>query len=162
MIQTDAALNPGNSGGPLVTSRGEIIGVNTAIILPAQGICFAIPINTVKFVAGELIKYGRIKRGFIGVGGQNVLLPRGIVHFHNLPVESGVQVISIDYDSPAYKAGLNEGDVIIGFCEEMISSIDSLHRALTSQQIGKAVSLTVIRNFEKVTLDIVPEESIER
>ncbi len=162
VIQTDAALNPGNSGGPLVSSRGEIIGVNTAIILPAQGICFAIPINTAKFVAGELIKEGRIKRGFIGVGGQNVLLPLGMVHFHNLPVESGVQVILIEYDSPAHKAGLREGDVIIGFADQIISGIDSLHHVLTSKQIGKAVALTIIRNFEKMRLEIVPEESQER
>src|SRR5712692_2008460 len=118
VIQTDAALNPGNSGGPLVTSRGDVIGVNTAVILPAQGICFAIGINTATFVAGRLIKDGRIKRGYIGVAGQNVPLPRRLVRFHDLPVEAGVLVVSVEHNSPAERAGLVEGDIIVGFDEQ--------------------------------------------
>src|SRR6266852_6565200 len=117
VIQTDAALNPGNSGGPLVNSRGEVIGVNTAIIRSAQGICFAIGINTAKFIAGRLIKDGKIRRGFLGVSGQNVPLPRRLVLAHNLPVESGIQVVAIERNSPAERAGLREGDVIVGYGE---------------------------------------------
>ena len=159
VIQTDAALNPGNSGGPLVTSRGDVIGVSTAVILPAQGICFAIAINTAKFVAGRLIKDGTIRRGYIGVGGQNVLLPRRIIRFHNLPIESGVLVVSIEEYSPAQRAGLLEGDVIIGYDGQPISGIDDLHRLLTEKQIEVRSRLTIIRRSEKMILDIVPEES---
>jgi len=111
IIQTDAALNPGNSGGPLVNSRGEVIGVNTAVILPAQGICFAIAIDTAKYVAAWLIKDGRIRRSYIGVGGQNVPLHRRLVRHYQLPVSSGVLVISVSARSPAHRAGLREGDL---------------------------------------------------
>lgn len=162
IIQTDAALNPGNSGGPLVTSRGDVIGVSTAVILPAQGICFAIGINTAKFVAGRLIKDGTIRRGYIGVAGQNVPLPRRIVRFHSLPLESGVSVVSIENNSPAQRAGLIEGDVIVGYDGQPISGIDGLHRLLTEKQIGLASQLTIIRRSEKMVLDIVPEESKTR
>ena len=159
VIQTDAALNPGNSGGPLVTSRGDVIGVNTAIILPAQGICFAIAINTAKFVAGQLIKDGRIRRGYIGVGGQNVPLSRRMVRVHDLQVERSVLVVSVEPDSPAEHAGLREGDVIVGYDERPIAGIDDLHRLLTEQQVGKTSALTIIRRAEKMTLEIVPRES---
>jgi len=159
VIQTDAALNPGNSGGPLVTSRGDVIGVSTAVILPAQGICFAIAINTAKFVAGRLIKEGTIRRGYIGVGGQNVLLPRRIVRFHNLPIESGVLVVSIEKNSPAQMTGMLEGDVIVGYDGQPISGIDDLHRLLTEKQIGVRSQLTILRLSEKMVFDIIPEES---
>lgn len=159
VIQTDAALNPGNSGGPLVTSRGDVIGVNTAIILPAQGICFAIAVNTAKFVAGQLIKDGKIRRGYIGVGGQNVPLNRRIVRAHNLPVERGVLVVSMEPDSPAQRAGLLEGDVIVEYGGRPIAGIDDLHRLLTEQQVGVRSALTIIRRSEKLGLEIVPKES---
>ncbi len=162
IIQTDAALNPGNSGGPLVTSRGDVIGVSTAVILPAQGICFAIGINTAKFVAGRLIKDGIIRRGYIGVAGQNIPLPRRIVRFHSLPLESGVSVVSIENNSPAQRAGLIEGDVIVGYDGQPISGIDDLHRLLTEKQIGLTSKLTIIRRAEKMVLNIVPEESKTR
>ena len=162
IIQTDAALNPGNSGGPLVTSQGEVIGVNTAMILRAQGICFAIGINTAKFVAGKLIKEGRIKRSYIGLGGQNVQLHRRIVRFHHLPVESGILVLSIEKNSPAQKAGLSEGDVIVGFDGKPISGIDDLHKVLTEEKVGVGTPLTIIRRSEKLVLDIIPEESPSR
>ncbi|PYR97410.1 MAG: serine protease [Acidobacteria bacterium] len=156
VIQTDAALNPGNSGGPLVTSNGEVIGVNTAVIRPAQGICFAIAINTAKFVAGRLIKDGRIQRGFIGVAGQNVPLHRMLVRGHHLPVSSGVFVAGIEPDSPAARAGLREGDLIVGFNDQPIPDIDALHRALTDYESRARANLTVLRGTEKIVLDIVP------
>lgn len=162
IIQTDAALNPGNSGGPLVTSKGDVIGVNTAMILAAQGICFAIAINTAKFVAGKLIKEGKIRRSYIGLGGQNVSLHRRIVRFYRLPVENGILVVSIEENSPAQKAGLLEGDVIIGFNGQSIAGIDDLHKVLTEEQVGVRTSLTIIRRSEKLVLDIVPEESKSR
>jgi S1-C subfamily serine protease len=162
IIQTDAALNPGNSGGPLVTSKGDVIGVNTAMILAAQGICFAIAINTAKFVAGKLIKEGKIKRSYIGLGGQNVSLHRRIVRFYRLAVESGILVVSIEENSPSQKAGLLEGDVIIGFNGQPIAGIDDLHKVLTEDKVGVRTSLTIIRRSEKMVLDIVPEESQTR
>ncbi len=159
VIQTDAALNPGNSGGPLVTAWGEVVGVNTAVILPAQGICFAIPINTAKFVTGRLIKDGIIRRSYIGIGGQNVPLHRRTVRLHNLPVESGVLVISLEQGSPAQRAGLLEGDVIVGYRDHPIASIDDLHRFLTEEQVGVRVPVSILRRSERTVLDIVPEES---
>jgi S1-C subfamily serine protease len=158
VVQTDAALNPGNSGGPLVTSRGEVVGVNTAVILPAQGLCFAIAINTAKFVAGRLIKDGRIRRSYIGVAGQNVPLHRRLVRFHNLSVESGIMILSVEKNSPAERAGLLKEDVIVSFSGQPISSIDDLHRLLTEEQVGVKLPLSIIRRSEKIVVDIVPEE----
>src|SRR3989441_3815078 len=159
IIQTDAALNPGNSGGPLVNSAGEVIGVNTAMIRPAQGICFAIASNTAKLVAGWLIRDGRIRRSYIGVAGQNVPLHRRVVRFYNLPVETGVLVVSIEKGSPAAQAGLREGDVIIGFDKRPIGSVHDLHKILVGEQIGVPAKLTVIRHTEKLELTILPTES---
>lgn len=159
VIQTDAALNPGNSGGPLVTSRGDVIGVNTAVILPAQGICFATAINTAKYVAGQLIKDGAIRRSYIGVAGQTVELPRRLVRFYDLPKESGILVVSCENDSPAQKAGLLAGDVIVGFEQQPIGSIDDLHKVLTQERVGVRSPLTVIRRTEKLVIEIVPQES---
>jgi S1-C subfamily serine protease len=159
VVQTDAALNPGNSGGPLVTSQGEVIGVNTAMIFAAQGICFAIAINTAKFVAAKLIKEGKIRRSYIGVGGQNVQLPRRIVRFHRLPVESGVLVVSIEEGSPAQRAELREGDIIVGFSGKPIGGIDDLHRILTEERVGVKTSVAILRHSEKIELTIIPEES---
>ena len=158
VIQTDAALNPGNSGGPLVNSRGEVIGVNTAIILPAQGICFAIASNTAEFVAAWLIKEGRIRRSWIGVIGQNVAIHRRVVRFHHLLAEHGVLVADIEPDSPASRAGLREGDIIVAFGGKPVSSIDELHRHLVAKVIGIPSLVTVIRHTEKLDLVITPEE----
>ncbi len=158
VIQTDAALNPGNSGGPLANSRGEIIGVNTAVILPAQGICFAIAINTAKFVASRLIRDGRIRRGYIGVAGQNVTLPRRVSRYHNLAVETGILVVSVENGSPAQRAGLEEGDIIIAFDDQPTAGIDDLHRLMTDRQLGILAPITILRRFEKRTLGIVTEE----
>jgi len=158
VIQTDAALNPGNSGGPLANSRGEIIGVNTAIILPAQGICFAIASNTAEFVAAWLIKEGRIRRSWIGVAGQNVPIHRRVVRFHRLGVDYGVLVAGIEPGSPATRAGLRVGDVIVAFEGEPISGIDELHRHLVAQAIGIPSKITIIRHTEKLDLLVTPEE----
>jgi len=159
IIQTDAALNPGNSGGPLVNSAGEVIGVNTAMIRPAQGICFAIASNTAKLVAGWLIRDGRIRRSYIGVAGQNVPLHRRVIRFYNLPLETGVLVASVEKDSPAQRAGLREGDIIVAFNERPIGTIHDLHKMLVSEQIGVTAKLVAIRHTEKLELSILPAES---
>jgi S1-C subfamily serine protease len=158
IIQTDAALNPGNSGGPLLNSRGEVIGVNTAIILPAQGICFAIASNTARFVAAWLIKEGRIRRSWIGVAGQNVPIHPRVVRFHRLAVNRGVLVVVFEPNSPAHRAGLREGDIIIAFEGEPISEIDELHRHLVATAIGVPTQVTIIRHTEKINLTVTPEE----
>lgn len=158
VIQTDAALNPGNSGGPLVTSAGEVIGVNTAVILPAQGICFAIAANTAKFVAGRLIRDGKITRSSIGLSGQVVPLPRRLVRAHNLTVETGVLVVAIEEAGPAQRAGLRERDVIIGFGDHQVAAIDDLHRLLTDEQTGVRKPLTILRQADKIVVDIIPAE----
>ena len=158
VIQTDAALNPGNSGGPLVNSRGEVIGVNTAVIRPAQGICFATAINTAKFVAGRLIKDGRIRRSYIGVAGQNVPVHRRLVREHDLPVGSGIFVVSIEANSPASRTGVREGDIIVGMGERPVPDIDHLHRELTEWLTGHSVSLILLRGTEKLVLDITPAD----
>jgi S1-C subfamily serine protease len=156
IIQTDAALNPGNSGGPLVNSRGDVIGVNTAVILPAQGLCFAIAANTAQFVVGRLIRDGRIHRSYVGVAGQNTPLARQLVRFHDLHVSSGIRVASIEPDSPASRSALREGDVIVAFGGHDVESIDQLHRVLTEDRIGVSTPLVVIRGIEKVEIDITP------
>jgi S1-C subfamily serine protease len=159
VIQTDAALNPGNSGGPLVNSRGEVIGVNTAMILPAQGICFATSIDTAKFVAGRLIRDGKISRSYIGVAGQNVPIPRRIVRFYQLPVDTGVLIVSFETNgekSAAREAGLLAGDLLVEFDGQPIRGIDDLHKLLTDERIGKRMPVTVIRGVQKLTFDIVP------
>ncbi|MBZ5615458.1 MAG: trypsin-like peptidase domain-containing protein [Acidobacteriia bacterium] len=159
VIQTDAALNPGNSGGPLVDSRGQVIGVNTATILPAQGICFAIGINTAKFVASRLLRDGRIRRSYIGVSAQTVPIHRRVVRFYGLGWETGVVVVDIEDRSPARTAGLREGDVIVALDETPVAGVDDLHRLLTDAQVGARCALTVIRHTEKLVLPIFPEEA---
>jgi S1-C subfamily serine protease len=156
VIQTDAALNPGNSGGPLIASSGEVIGVNTAIILPAQGICFATAINMAKFVAGRLIKDGKIRRGYIGVAGQNAPVPRVLVRGHQLPGNTGVFVVSVERNSAAERAGLNEGDFIVGLDHHPIPDIDALHRLLTDYEPDARIAMTVLRGTEKVVLNLTP------
>lgn len=158
VIQTDAALNPGNSGGPLVDSRGRVIGVNTATIISAQGLCFAIAIDIAKFVAGRLIRFGRVRRSYIGLAGQNVPLLRKIARFYGLANKNGILVVSMDDGSPARKAGLEEGDIIIGFAGEKIEGIDELHRLLNEERVGIRQTVTVIRRTEKIDLGIIPLE----
>ena len=159
IIQTDAALNPGNSGGPLVDSRGHVIGVNTAAILPAQGLCFAIPSRTAQLVAGLLIKEGRIRRALVGIGGQTAALPRNLVRFYRLPVASGVRVLSVEAGGPAAAAGVREGDVMVAFAGEPIAGIDDLQRVLTQARFGVPVPLTVVRGADRQVLEVVPREA---
>jgi S1-C subfamily serine protease len=162
IIQTDAALNPGNSGGPLVDSRGLVIGINTAIIQFAQGICFAIPVNTVRWVVSLLIREGKVVRGFLGISGQIVLLPVRVTRYFHLLHNTGVQVLGVTPNSPAYIAGLKEGDVIIALDEKAIASIDDIHRFLTREAIGKKLEITLLRDWTtKLEKSIVPIESPE-
>jgi S1-C subfamily serine protease len=162
VIQTDAALNPGNSGGPLVNSAGEVIGVNTAMIRPAQGICFAIASNTARFVAAWLIKDGKIRRSYIGVAGQDVPIHRRVVRFYDLPRETGVLVVSVEKESPAAKAGLRDGDVIVAFDGEPVGNIHELHKMLMAEQIGIESKIVIVRHTEKLELSIFPAESRPR
>lgn len=158
IIQTDAALNPGNSGGPLLNSRGEVVGVNTAVIRSAQGLCFAIPSNTATFVAGRLIRDGRIRRGYLGIAGQNVVVPRRLVRHLNLRHEGAVLVVGVEPGSPASTAGIREGDVLIGFAGYPVESIDDLQRLLTDQRLGGRAPLEVVRGDATLTLDVEPVE----
>jgi S1-C subfamily serine protease len=159
VIQTDAALNPGNSGGPLVTTRGDVIGVNTAIITGAQGLCFAIGSNTVQYVASRLIRDGRIRRGYLGVAVQKVSVPRRLVRAHDLPAPTGVLVESVEASSPAAAAGLRPGDVIVRLGAVPIASPDQLHRHLGEDQIGVPVAADVLRGHEIVQVILVPTGS---
>jgi S1-C subfamily serine protease len=159
VIQTDAALNPGNSGGPLVDSAGRVIGVNTATILPAQGICFAIGINTAKFVASRLLRDGRIRRSFVGISAQTVPVHRRVVRFYDLPKETGALVLSVEENSPAKRAGLRAGDIIVALEGQAVAGVDDLHRLLTEVRVGVKCWLTVLRWTEKLELKVMPEEA---
>jgi S1-C subfamily serine protease len=162
IIQTDAALNPGNSGGPLVIHSGEVVGVNTAIILGGQGLAFAVPVNTARFVIPALLKEGRVRRSYIGLGAQDVTLLKRIVRFYRLAAESGVLVVSLDPAGPASLAGLREGDIIVEFSGQGVSTTDDLHRLLTEERIGTDLPITAVRGTEKITLRITPRESPRR
>ncbi len=159
IIQTDAALNPGNSGGPLVSSRGEVIGVNTAVIQGAQGICFAIPIDTARFVIPRLIRDGRVRRSWLGVVGQTIQLSRRRVALEHLAAAGGVLVTGVEHDSPAEHGGLRQGDIIIGLAGEVVSGIDDLQRVLTENGIGKPVDAVVLREGQRVTVGLVPDQA---
>jgi S1-C subfamily serine protease len=158
VIQTDAALNPGNSGGPLVSSAGEVVGINTAIIAMAQGICFSISANTVEFVAARLIRDGRVRRSYIGLSGQNIILPRRVVRFHDLAREGGVRVEATAERGAARAAGLLSGDIIVGFAGEPVGTVDELHRLLTEERVGRPAEVTVLRRAEKRLLSVIPRE----
>jgi S1-C subfamily serine protease len=160
IIQTDAALNPGNSGGPLVNMQGEVVGVNTATILPAQGICFALGVNTAKLVVVELLKDGKVRRSYLGFAGQTVPLHRRVARYYNLNMDNGVFVTNVIKNTPAEKAGVLEGDMVIEFNGRLITGIDDLQKHLVIDIVGKKCSLVVLRHFtEKVTLEVTPAES---
>ena len=162
IIQTDAALNPGNSGGPLVTSRGEVIGVNTAVILPAQGLCFAIASNTVRFVVSRLLRDGRIRRSYIGVAAHKVPVSRRLARHHGLAVSSGILVASVEAGGPAATAGLRDNDIIVAMADHAVNGVDDLHRLLTEERIGMPTPLVLLRGVEKRQVVIVPGETPTR
>src|SRR6266404_2471680 len=162
IIQTDAALNPGNSGGPLVTAAGEVVGINTAIIGMAQGICFSISAATVEFVAARLIRDGRVRRCYIGGAGQNVPLPRRVVRFHELERETGVRIQSTAPDGAARAAGLTSGDIIVAVDGIAVGDVDELHRLMTEERVGKPVPITVLRLSQKLEIVVTPRESPPR
>jgi S1-C subfamily serine protease len=156
IIQTDAALNPGNSGGPLVNSQGQVIGINTATIRAGQGLCFAIGIDTAKFVVSQLLQYGHLRRSWIGIAGQNVPLPRRLVYEYKLPVDTAVMVNEVYKGSPGEQAGLIPGDIILAFGTNSIAGIDELHRLLTADVANRPMPLIVLRGTERRYLSIVP------
>ena len=160
VIQTDAALNPGNSGGPLVNSRGQVIGVNTAVIQAAQGICFATSINTAKWVISPLMQMGRVRRARIGLAGQTVPIPQRLIRNHQLATDSGVLVTWLDSGGSAQLAGIRERDVIVAFAGEPISTVDDLHRLLTEAFIGVRSPLTILRREQQLNFTIIPTESV--
>lgn len=157
VIQTDAALNPGNSGGPLVNSAGEVVGVNTATILPAQGLCFAISINTAQFIASKLIRHGQVRRSYIGVQAQTATLNRTIARHYGLTTSTGALVLAAEPESPAQKAGLQEGDVITSLAGEPVEGVDVLHRLLGEDRIGIKTRLIVLRGSKRLEFTVVPE-----
>jgi S1-C subfamily serine protease len=158
VIQTDASLNPGNSGGPLVTTRGDVIGINTATIRSAQGLCFAIASNTARFVAARLIRDGRVRRSYLGLGGQNVPIPRAIARANRLAVSSGVFVTSVEAGSPAAAADVRDGDVIVACGGVPVTGVDDLHALLTEERIGEAMPLVLLRAGGRREVAVTPAE----
>jgi S1-C subfamily serine protease len=158
VIQTDAALNPGNSGGPLVSSHGEVVGINTAVIMGAQGICFAVAANTANFVLGELVRHSRVRRAFIGISAQQIAVPPRLRHAAGLAQDSAVIVSSVEAASAADRAGLKAGDIVLGLDGTVIAGADDLIRALTGERIGKSITLDVLRKSERLAISLVPEE----
>ena len=162
VIQTDAALNPGNSGGPLVDSRGRLIGINTAIIQMAQGICFAIPVNTVRRVVSQLFSQGRVVRGFLGISGQTIPLPTRVIRHYNLPQDTAVRIMAVVSESPARDAGLREGDIIIRLGDNPVSTVDDIHRSLLGDTIGSKMTVNYLRDWVKLSAAVVtPVEYLE-
>jgi len=159
VIQTDAALNPGNSGGPLVNSRGEVIGINTAVILPAQGICFAVASNTAEFVISQLMNKGKVRRAIIGIAGQQINIPKAVVKQFGLANNSGVLVQQVEADAPAYNREIKSGDVILSLDNQVVAGIDDLHRLLTEEMIGSRAILEILRKNEKIKIIVIPGEN---
>ena len=158
LIQTDAALNPGNSGGPLVTSRAQVIGVNTAVILGGQGIAFAVPINTARYVVSSLLRDGRVRRSHLGVAGQDTSIPRRLARVHHLPHERGITITAVSEGTAAAEAQLRPGDVIVEFAGEPVRGVDDLHRLLTEERIGELLAIKIIRRGELRRLLVTPRE----
>ena len=162
LIQTDASLNPGNSGGPLVSTRGEVVGINTAVIAGAQNICFAVASNTAAFVMAELLKYGRVRRGFVGVAAQQVAIPRQLGMSAGLTQASAAIIVAIEEGSPAALAGLREGDLIVGIAERRVTGVDDLTRILDHESIGRALPFHVLRAGKRMTITVTPTERLGR
>jgi S1-C subfamily serine protease len=158
VIQTDAALNPGNSGGPLVDSRGNVIGINTAIIQSAQGICFAIPINAAKHILPQLMQHGRVVRGYLGLHGRSVPLARPLARLHHLTQETAVEVIAVESGAPADQAGIEADDLIVSLGDETVTSVDDLHRLLTQLPVGVPSSVVLLRGQRRLQRFVLPEE----
>ncbi len=162
LIQTDAALNPGNSGGPLVSSRGEVVGINTAVIMGAQGICFAVASNTANFVLGELVRHGRVRRAFIGIAAQQTAIPRRLRHDAELDQDSGVMVAAVEPGSPADKAGLATGDILLGLDGQRITGADDLIRLLNADKIGREVELDTLHQGARRKIPAIPDERVKK
>lgn len=159
MIQHTAPLNPGNSGGPLLDARRKVVGINTAIIMPAQSIGFAIPANTANWVVSQILQYGHVRRGYLGISGRQRPMTRRLIRFHNLTTERAVEIIGIESGAPAEKAGLRAGDLVVAMNGHDVQSIDDLHRMLTEWTPGEKITLTVVRGKEKLTIDVLPVEN---
>lgn len=158
VIQTDAALNPGNSGGPLVDSQGQVIGINTAVILPAQGICFAIPIDMAKHILPQLLQHGRVVRGYLGLHGRTVPLSPAMVRRFDLPEKHGVEVVSVETGGPAVQAGIGEGDVLVGLGDHGAASVDDLHKVLSQLPVGVPAVVKLLRGERQLERMVVPSE----
>lgn len=158
VIQTDVPLNPGNSGGPLVDSRGRVIGINTAMIFMAQGISFAVPVNTVKWVVGELVTRGKVRRAYLGIAGQVRPISRRIQRHLELQAATAVEVVSVEEEGPAHQAGVREGDLMLSVNGKSVASVDDIHRLLTGWTGGSPLSLTILRNGERLQVQIIPGE----
>ena len=159
VIQTDAALNPGNSGGPLVTSLGQVVGINTAVLQWAQGLSFAVPVNTAKWVSSTLIEKGLVQRGFLGVSVHTANVPDELISRFGLPGKTGVRVAAVETGSPAARGGIRPGDILVALGKDPVDSTDSLHRLLTGEMVGKRVALALVRDGELQTTDLVPADS---
>jgi len=162
LVQTDAALNPGNSGGPLANSRGEVVGVNTAVIVPAQGISFAIASSIAQYVASRLIRDGRIVRGYLGVGVRTMAIPRAVAHARRMAIVSGVQVQSIEPSGPGARSDLLLGDIIVAFDGRPVTAVDDLHRLLAEGTANRRVGLLVLRGEHSIDVQVTPTESKPR
>jgi S1-C subfamily serine protease len=162
VIQTDAALNPGNSGGPLVSSRGEVVGINTAVILGAQGICFAVAANTANFVLGELVRHGRVRRAFIGIAAQQIAIPRRLRHAAGLNQESAILAASVEPGGPAERAGIKTRDIILSLDGIAVTGGDDLIRLLAGDTIGRNVEIEILRGGVRQTLALVPQDRASR